>query len=106
MELVKELTQRLKDRFPESARSWPRLVTTGLFLKDQKKSKALNNQKDMVRPYEAARLLATQLVGFNPKSQIQLERDLRPPAHASWRIPEWETPEAAALAKQIHPPHS
>lgn len=103
MELVKELTQRLKDPFQAFAGSWPRLVTTGLFLKDQKKSKALNNQKDMVRPYEAARLLAAQLVGLVPKSQVQLERDLRPPAYASWRIPEWESPEAKALAEQIFP---
>lgn len=91
-ELVKELTQRLKDRFPELAGSWPRLVTTELFL---------DHRRDMIRPHEAARLLATRVAGLGDKSQVQLERDLSPPPHASWRIPEWETPEATAVAEQL-----
>jgi len=92
IQLAERLTERLKDRFPELADSWPRLVTTDLFL---------NDRGDMARPYETARLLAARLAGFRSKSLVQLERDFKTPVHAAWRIPEWESPEAAALAQKL-----
>lgn len=66
----------------------------------------LNDQGQICHPYEATRLLAARLAGLGDKSQVQLERYLKAARQTAWRVPEWETPDATALAEQLLPPRS
>lgn len=95
--MAEDLIKRLSEQPLRLGRDWwKRHVQPDLFLR----------KKTFSKPYQAARLLAARLAGLDDRSQVQLERYLKAPSHAPWRIPEWETPEATALAEQIHLPHS
>lgn len=89
--LVKDLPRRLREQHPDLGDPWVHVVSEDVF----------RSRGKLVKPYCAARLLAARIVGIGDQSQVQLERYLRPVRKIWWRIPEWETAEAAAIAQQM-----
>lgn len=98
-ELVTALTPGVEARFRELLEVE---VRRGVLKRDLILTRDLVlDGKNLVSASEAARRLIAGLVHLPPKSPRQRQRDLRPQASPSWRVPEWETPEAAALAEQL-----